>query len=143
MVAIRAPPQAKHLFAEGRLADCWSHGAVRDTTHEDHSPARAGPDDRADQKRDALDAIAGQLAPGSWDYARRPAKRELAATTVLALDLAEASIKLRTGPPSDDPQDLDSGLWAGIVPVRTVLGAAVPGPGVAADLSVPRTSAGS
>lgn len=84
-----------------------------------------------------LAAVSEQLAPGSWDYVRQPSKRELAATAVLALDLAEASVKVRTGPPSDDPQDLDSGLWAGVVPIRTVLDPPVPGADVAADLAVP------
>ena len=98
--------------------------------------------DDADEKWSGLAAVSEQLAPGSWDYVRRPSKRELAATTVLALDLAEASVKVRTGPPSDDPADLDSGLWAGIVPVRTVLEAPIAGPDVAPDLSVPPHIAG-
>ena len=39
--------------------------------------------------------------PGQWDYARQPSKKELAQTTLLALALAEASVKIRTGPPDD------------------------------------------
>lgn len=91
----------------------------------------------ADEKVSGLAAVSEQLAPGSWDYVRRPSKRELVATTVLALDLAEASVKVRTGPPSDDPADLDSGLWAGIVPVRTELESPIAGPDVAPDLAGP------
>lgn len=93
--------------------------------------------DDADEKWAGLAAVSEQLAPGSWDYVRQPSKRELAATVVLAVDLAEASVKVRSGPPSDDPVDLDSGLWAGIVPVRTLLGAPEPAPDVASDLAVP------
>lgn len=84
-----------------------------------------------------LEAISEHLAPGSWGYARLPSRRELAATAVLALDLAEASVKMRTGPPSDEPEDLDSGAWAGIVPVRTVLGDPVAAPDVAPGGVVP------
>ncbi|HYI58316.1 MAG TPA: pyridoxamine 5'-phosphate oxidase family protein [Microlunatus sp.] len=93
--------------------------------------------DDAEQKWSALRAISDQLAPGSWDYARQPSKRELAATTVLAVELAEASVKVRTGPPSDDPADLDSGRWAGVLPVRTVVGIPEPAADVDTDVAVP------
>jgi nitroimidazol reductase NimA-like FMN-containing flavoprotein (pyridoxamine 5'-phosphate oxidase superfamily) len=61
------------------------------------------------EKRAALEAIVGQLAPGSWTYARQPERRELAATAVIALSLAEASVKVRNGPPSDDAGDVAAG----------------------------------
>jgi nitroimidazol reductase NimA-like FMN-containing flavoprotein (pyridoxamine 5'-phosphate oxidase superfamily) len=94
------------------------------------------------EKVSGLAAVSDQLAPGSWNYVRQPSKRELAATAVFALDLAEASVKIRTGPPSDEPGDLDSGLWAGVLPVRTLLGPPEPAPDVAADLAVPPHIAG-
>ena len=93
--------------------------------------------DDAEQKWSALRAISDQLAPGSWDYSRQPSKRELAATTVLAVELAEASVKVRTGPPSDDPADLDSSRWAGVLPVRTVVGIPEPAADVDTDVAVP------
>ncbi len=65
-----------------------------------HGTARAVTD--PDEIRAGLRAIVEQLAPGSWDHARGPTAKELAATAVLALDLAEASVKVRTGPPGDD-----------------------------------------
>jgi nitroimidazol reductase NimA-like FMN-containing flavoprotein (pyridoxamine 5'-phosphate oxidase superfamily) len=77
----------------------------------------------------ALRAITEQLSPGSWDHAREPDRRELAATAVLALDLAEASVKVRTGPPGDDEADIAAGgRWAGVLPVRTVFGLPQPCP---------------
>ena len=77
-----------------------------------------------------LRAITENIAPGAWDYARSPNRKELAATSVLALDLTEASLKVRSGPPGDDPQDLAAAVerWAGVVPVRTVVDAPVPCP---------------
>lgn len=76
-----------------------------------------------DERLHALRVIVEHLAPGAWDHARRPDRRELAATAVFALDLAEASVKSRTGPPSDDDADVAAGLaWAGVVPLRTVAG---------------------
>jgi len=50
---------------------------------------------------------------------RAPSKKEAAATTVLAVELAEASAKVRVGPPIDDEEDIASPTWAGIVPLRT------------------------
>jgi uncharacterized protein len=70
-----------------------------------------------------LRAVTEQLAPGSWDYARTPTRKELAATTVLALDLAESSVKVRTGPPVDEDEDVAEGTrWAGVLPLQQVWG---------------------
>jgi nitroimidazol reductase NimA-like FMN-containing flavoprotein (pyridoxamine 5'-phosphate oxidase superfamily) len=86
----------------------------------------------------ALRAVVEQLSPGSWEHARQPDKRELAATAVLALDLAEASVKIRTGPPSDDEADVaEGGRWAGVLPVRTVFGLPQPCPTLPPDAPVP------
>lgn len=76
-----------------------------------------------------LRAICEHLAPGRWDIVRRPSRKELAATAVLALPLAEASVKVRTGPPRDDEQDVAAGdRWAGVLPIRTVVDAPLPCP---------------
>src|SRR5690349_13731379 len=76
-----------------------------------------------------LRALTEHVAPGSWDHARPPNRRELAATAVLALDLTEASVKVRSGPPVDDDEDVEAGgRWAGVVPVRTEFGAPEPCP---------------
>ena len=56
--------------------------------------------ERAD-KVAGMRAISEQIAPGQWGYAREPSDEELAVTTVLVLDLDEASVKVRTGPPGD------------------------------------------
>jgi uncharacterized protein len=81
------------------------------------------------EKLRALRAIVEHTTPGSWDHARGPTRKELAATAVLALDLGEASLKVRGGPPVDDEPDVEAGLaWAGVVPVRTVFGEPQPCP---------------
>jgi uncharacterized protein len=66
-----------------------------------------------------LEAIVEHLAPGSWGYARVPSRKEMAATVVLAVDLAEASVKIRTGPPGDDAEDITDEVWAGVVPLTS------------------------
>lgn len=86
-----------------------------------------------EEKLCGLQVLTEQLAPGSWTATRRPDRRELAATVVLALDLAEASVKIRSGPPGDDERDLAAAgdpdpVWAGVLPLTTVPGEPQPCP---------------
>ena len=101
------------------------------------------------EKLAGLRAIVEHVAPGRWDDARRPSRPELRQTHVIGIPVREASAKVRTGPPVDDPMDLDLPVWAGVIPVETRLGrpsvAGVDGapadlPGYLADL-VERASA--
>jgi hypothetical protein len=53
----------------------------------------------------------------------------MAATFVIALDLAEASVKVRSGPPGDEDFDIaEGGRWAGVLPVVTTFGEPEPDP---------------
>ena len=70
----------------------------------------------------ALRTITEHLVPGQWSYARPPSRKELAATSALALPLAEASVKFRAGGPSDEPEDYALDIWAGVMPVTTGFG---------------------
>jgi uncharacterized protein len=75
-----------------------------------------------EEKLLALRTITEHLVPGQWSYVRQPSKKELAATSALALPLTEASVKIRSGGPSDEPEDYELDLWAGVVPVMTGFG---------------------
>jgi uncharacterized protein len=90
-----------------------------------------------DEHTAALKIITEHLVPGQWDYVRRPTKKELAATSVLALPLAEASVKVRDGAPGDDEEDYASDIWAGVVPVGTVFGEPEPDPALRPGIAVP------
>jgi hypothetical protein len=91
-----------------------------------------------DEKLAALRAIVENVTPGSWDHARTPSRKELAATSVLALDLTEASVKVRTGPPGDgDSEDATGPAWAGVLPVRTAFGQPRPCPQLPGGVAVP------
>jgi uncharacterized protein len=101
-----------------------------------HGHARLVTDD--DERRVGLRAVTEHVAPGSWDHARPPTRKELAATAVLALDLTEASLKVRTGPPVDDDEDVEAGdRWAGVLPVRTVFAPPEPCPLLPATTPTP------
>jgi len=91
-----------------------------------------------DEKLYGLRRLSEHLAPGQWDYARRPSRKELAATRLLALPLDEASVKIRNGPPDDgDSEDAELELWAGELPITAVWGDPVPDPALPADTGVP------
>lgn len=77
-------------------------------------------------KREALRALTEHLTPGRWDVTRQPSPAELAGTLVLALPIAEASAKIRTGGPVDDEVDYGLPVWAGVVPLKLTLEAPVP-----------------
>jgi uncharacterized protein len=85
----------------------------------------------------ALHAVTEQLTPGRWNHARLPTRKELAATAVLALPLDEASVKVRTGPPKDDPEDYDTGFWAGVLPAALTFGQAEPDPALRTAVPTP------
>jgi nitroimidazol reductase NimA-like FMN-containing flavoprotein (pyridoxamine 5'-phosphate oxidase superfamily) len=75
-----------------------------------------------DEKLLALRTITEHLVPGQWSYVRQPSKKELAATSALALPLTEASVKIRASGPSDEPEDYELDVWADVVPVTTGFG---------------------
>lgn len=70
------------------------------------------------KKLEALKCISDQLVPGRWEEVRPPSDKELKATKVLQLEISEASAKIRTGPPVDDPADYELDIWAGVLPVQ-------------------------
>jgi nitroimidazol reductase NimA-like FMN-containing flavoprotein (pyridoxamine 5'-phosphate oxidase superfamily) len=83
------------------------------------------------EKTAVLEALVESVVPGRAAGTRGPDRRELAATAVLRLPLHEVSLKVRTGPPGDDPDDLDLPHWAGVLPLGARRGTPVPAPELA------------
>ncbi len=81
----------------------------------------------ADEKAHALGLTVDHMIPGRAATLRAHTRKELAATSVLAVPLIEASVKQRAGGPVDDPEDVDAGVWGGVIPVRRVADAPVSG----------------
>ncbi|MFI8568843.1 pyridoxamine 5'-phosphate oxidase family protein [Rhodococcus sp. NPDC078407] len=91
-----------------------------------------------EERTRALDAIVDQVVPGRSAHLRGHTRKELAATSVLALSLYEASVKARAGGPIDDDADIMAGgVWAGVVPVHETMGGVVRAKDVEPDLAVP------
>ncbi len=81
-----------------------------------------------EEKRRAQDALVDHVAPGRSAEVRPPTDRELRQTAIFAIPLDEASAKVRTGSPKDDEEDLGLPIWAGVLPLRTVVGPPEPDP---------------
>lgn len=73
------------------------------------------------EKLAALEDMMARIVPGRWPDLKPPTPQELKATTVVSLKLQEVAAKVRSGPPIDEPEDYALDVWAGVVPLRTVI----------------------
>lgn len=89
------------------------------------------------EKERALRAFTERLVPGRWDDVKPPTKEEMAATSVLALPIREASVKERAGPPGDAGDELLFRTWAGVIPFELCAGPPIPDPRLDAGLEPP------
>ncbi len=92
--------------------------------------------DEAD-KLAALVAFSERLTPGRWAGLREATAQELKATTVVSMVIDEASAKIRTGPPIDEDDDYPLDIWAGVLPVTTEIGEAIPDPKLTPGIEAP------
>ncbi|MGH3313869.1 MAG: pyridoxamine 5'-phosphate oxidase family protein [Streptomyces sp.] len=100
------------------------HGAACQVTSEEELTA-------------AVDALVDNVVPGRAADSRPADAKELAATAVLRIDLAEVSAKVRSGGPNDDAGDLDLPYWSGVVPVSPAYGIPVPAEDLSPDIALP------
>jgi uncharacterized protein len=91
----------------------------------------------AEEKKMALRAFTEHVVPGRWDDVREPNEQELKGTSVLALPLIEVSAKVRSGPPKDDDEDMNSSVWAGELPLLIAAGAPIDDPQLSAEIRPP------
>lgn len=91
----------------------------------------------ADEKRRQLERFVNSVIPGQWDRLRPVSEKELKATTLMSLELTEASAKLRTGHTEDDEEDYSFPVWAGLVPVTFHIHPPIPDPRNLPGLEMP------
>ena len=75
-----------------------------------------------------LQVLTEHLMPGRWAQLRPPTAKEIAATRLLRLPLAEWSVKVSAGWPDDPPEDLAEPVWAGVLPSTSAFGTPLPAP---------------
>jgi nitroimidazol reductase NimA-like FMN-containing flavoprotein (pyridoxamine 5'-phosphate oxidase superfamily) len=90
-----------------------------------------------DRKQRALDALVEKLIPGRSAEVRPSSPGELNKTMVLALPIAEWSLKVSDGWPDDGDEDVAGPAWAGVVPLAQRAGAPRPAPNLRAGIPVP------
>jgi uncharacterized protein len=91
----------------------------------------------AEDKEARLKTMVEHYFPGRWDILRPMQAKELKATTVLGMELNEVSAKIRSGPPGDDEEDYALPIWAGVIPLSTQVGEAVPCPRLVEGVEMP------
>jgi nitroimidazol reductase NimA-like FMN-containing flavoprotein (pyridoxamine 5'-phosphate oxidase superfamily) len=89
------------------------------------------------QKLRALRSFSEHVLPGRWADVREPNKAELKQTLVLRIPLREASAKIRTGAPVDEENDYNLRVWAGELPLRTVVGTPIRDPRSEFEVPIP------
>lgn len=93
--------------------------------------------DEEHEKLAALQAITEHLIPGRWDEARLPNRKELNATSVVSIQIDEASAKVRVGPPVDDEADYSLPIWAGVLPLQELSQSPIRDEHLSAEIAVP------
>jgi nitroimidazol reductase NimA-like FMN-containing flavoprotein (pyridoxamine 5'-phosphate oxidase superfamily) len=89
------------------------------------------------EKAEALDLVTEALIPGRTAEVRRPTRRELEATLVLALPIEQWSLKVSAGWPDDPPEDIAGDAWAGVVRLHIGYGRPQPAPDLTSGIRVP------
>ena len=95
--------------------------------------------DDPEQKAAALRAVVDRFYPDRSDILRPITTQEAKATTVIGMEIEQASAKVRAKGVGDDEEDYSHPIWAGIIPVRTVIGEEQPCPRVLPDIARPES----
>lgn len=85
----------------------------------------------------AVQRVSDHSVPGRWADLRAPTRKELAATAVLAMTAHEWSVKANQGWPTDAEDDLGRPVWAGVIPLSTVVGDPQPAPDLLPGITLP------
>ena len=90
-----------------------------------------------EEKKRSFDTLVEHLLPGRLADLRESTRKELNATSLLSLPLETFSIKSSNGPPDDARRDVDTPIWAGVIPLELKAGEPVSAPDMVADIPLP------
>ncbi|MCC7466478.1 MAG: pyridoxamine 5'-phosphate oxidase family protein [Saprospiraceae bacterium] len=65
----------------------------------------------------AAERFTEHVIPGRWADARKPSASDMKKTMFIAVDIQDASVKLRAHCVADDPEDMQLEVWAGVLPL--------------------------
>jgi nitroimidazol reductase NimA-like FMN-containing flavoprotein (pyridoxamine 5'-phosphate oxidase superfamily) len=89
------------------------------------------------EKRPALQALTDHLFPQRRAELRKSTENEIKATSIVAFPLTEISVKVSSGEPDDPESDLESDVWAGVVPLKISYGTPVAAKNLRPHIAVP------
>jgi hypothetical protein len=89
------------------------------------------------EKQRAMSIFIDRFFPGRSREIRPADEAELGRITVLSMAIEEASAKIRDGGVADNDRDCQLSYWAGVIPVRTVVGEIIPDPRLRAGMPMP------
>jgi len=98
--------------------------------------------DEPGEKLKALAGVVDRFYPGRAATLRTISVQEAKATTVIGMRIEEASAKVRAKGVGDDEEDFGHPVWAGVIPVRMVVGAAEPCPRLLPGIERPQNLSG-
>lgn len=93
------------------------------------------PEEKIEAMRDVVD----RFYPERSALLRPITTQEAKATTIIAMPIDEAAAKVRAKGVGDDEEDFALPIWAGVIPVTTVLGQAQTCPRLVAGVDKPET----
>jgi len=95
-----------------------------------------------EEKARALVAMVDRFFPDRTASLRQSTKQEIKASAVIAMEIEQASAKIRTKGVADDDEDYALPIYAERIPVRTVLGAPEPCPRLLEGVTRPQSLSG-
>lgn len=90
-----------------------------------------------EEKLSALKTISDNVLPERFEDSRQPTQKELNVTSVIKIEIEEASAKIREGDPIDDKKDYETDFWAGVLPLKTTFGEPIADARLDEDIELP------
>jgi uncharacterized protein len=90
-----------------------------------------------DAQEAALARVTERIVPGRVAEVRGSTRRELAATLVLEMAIEDWSLRISTGPPTDEPDDVAGPAWAGTLTVERTYAPPAAAPDLRDGIAVP------
>lgn len=100
------------VFARSTFASSMNYRSVTV-----YGPARLV--EEPEEKKHALHVISDCTMPGRRAEVRKSLENEVKMTGIIAVDIESASAKVSTGMPDDEDIDLETPVWAGVLPLES------------------------
>jgi uncharacterized protein len=96
----------------------------------------------SDEKMQGLRIVSESMWKGRWEEARLPTANEMHATKVIRFPISEGSAKIRTGGATDEKEDYELDIWAGIIPIISSYGVPEPDELLKPGIGLPKSVSG-